>query len=156
MQVQSVIDGVILGETDASQGFWQTLLAGGKNVFNLGGNIETTTLGAPPLLITIDGIICELKEVGNHSQSAERASLCVHPELLPGCNQRSPIKAQQHMIMIWSAQATILCPPWFPKSPHYLHWQASLFDKFEVLMSLPLQSSRCCCARQCRLQWHAK
>jgi hypothetical protein len=62
-QVQSVIDGVILGETEANQGFWQTLLAGNKNVFNLGGNVETTTLGAPPLLITIDGIVCNIQEV---------------------------------------------------------------------------------------------
>ena len=62
-QVTSVSEGVVYGETDGSNAFWQTLLAGSKNVFNLGGNIETRNLTAPPLLITFDGLTCELVEV---------------------------------------------------------------------------------------------
>ena len=58
-----VENGTIYGRTDASNAFWQTLLAGSKNVFNLGGNIETTNLDAPPFLITIDDLPCFLKEV---------------------------------------------------------------------------------------------
>ena len=61
--MDSVVNGVISGESEAENGFWQTLLAGSKNVYNLGGNIETTDLTAPPILITVDQLICELKEV---------------------------------------------------------------------------------------------
>ena len=79
MQVFSVVDGTVYGETEASNAFWQTLLAGGKNVFNLGGNIETTNLDAPPLLITLDGLTCLLKEV--------RKLLLCHSLTLRSCSR---------------------------------------------------------------------
>lgn len=55
--------GVIAGVTDPADSSWETLLAGGKNVVNMGGNVETSTLGAGPELITINGIVCTIQQV---------------------------------------------------------------------------------------------
>ena len=62
-QVTSVEDGTIFGVTDPQDSSWETLLAGGKNVVNMGGNIETSTLGAGPEIITINGIVCTIQQV---------------------------------------------------------------------------------------------
>lgn len=63
VQVTGALDGVITGETLSGNAFWETLLAGSKNVVNMGGNVETEELGAQPLEITIGGYRCQLSEV---------------------------------------------------------------------------------------------
>ena len=54
---------MITGVTDPDDSSWKTLLAGGKNVVNMGGNVETSTLGAGPELISINGIVCTIQQV---------------------------------------------------------------------------------------------
>ena len=64
MQVQSVTEGTVYGRTVDQQGYWESVYAKSINVVNMGGNIGTTQLYAPPLNITIDGLTCELTKVG--------------------------------------------------------------------------------------------
>lgn len=80
LKVAGTADGVVYGETILANAFWETLLANSKNVVNIGGNIETTQLGAEPEGITIGGLECKLK------QASRRNSLSF---LLPAAMMRS-------------------------------------------------------------------
>ena len=63
VQLKNVTNGVVLGESIDQEGYWQSINANSINIVNMGGNIETTELYAPPLNITIAGLPCNLTKV---------------------------------------------------------------------------------------------
>lgn len=79
LQVDEVVDGTITGATLPANANWQTILPKSANKVNMGGNIETTKIGAGPTAVSVAGIDCRLTEVCSlhppQNQALARCSL---------------------------------------------------------------------------------